>query len=201
MPPSPRSRSRRRRSKPRKRISPARCWSTIARRTCSTRARCPASASMRAETAHRAGVAQRDLATANLAQANAALRRSREVQSNATVTSPVNGFVVERNYDSGVDPRRQADRRRRRSARDEARSRRVGARGRPAARRHEGGGVRCRPSRARPSPASSPRSRRKSTSAIVTSRSTCACRTTAARCCPACMPPPASPKRRRRTSS
>ena len=57
-----------------------------------------------AETAHRAAVAQRDLATANLAQSNAALRRTREVQSNATVTSPVNGFVVERNYDSGSTP-------------------------------------------------------------------------------------------------
>ena len=57
-----------------------------------------------AETAHRAGVAQRDLATANLAQAEAALRRAREVQSNATVTSPVNGFVVERNYDAGSMP-------------------------------------------------------------------------------------------------
>ena len=39
--------------------------------------------------AHCAGVAQRDLATANLAQANATLRRSKEVQSNSTVTSPV----------------------------------------------------------------------------------------------------------------
>ena len=57
-----------------------------------------------ADTSHRAAVAQRDLATANLAQANAALRRTREVQSNATVTSPVNGFVVERNYDSGSIP-------------------------------------------------------------------------------------------------
>jgi RND family efflux transporter MFP subunit len=57
-----------------------------------------------AETAHRSGVAQRDLATANLAQANAALRRSREVQSNSTVTSPVNGYVVERNYDAGSTP-------------------------------------------------------------------------------------------------
>ena len=57
-----------------------------------------------AETAHRASVAQRDLATANLAQANAALRRSKEVQSNSTVTSPVNGFVVERNYDAGAMP-------------------------------------------------------------------------------------------------
>lgn len=57
-----------------------------------------------AETSHRASVAQRDLATANLAQANAALRRSREVQSNSTVTSPVTGFVVERNYDSGAMP-------------------------------------------------------------------------------------------------
>ena len=57
-----------------------------------------------AETAHRSSVAQRDLATANLAQANAALRRAREVQSNSTVTSPVNGFVVERNYDAGSTP-------------------------------------------------------------------------------------------------
>jgi RND family efflux transporter MFP subunit len=57
-----------------------------------------------ATTSHRAAVAQRDLATANLAQANAALRRARQVQSNATVTSPVNGFVVERNYDSGSIP-------------------------------------------------------------------------------------------------
>jgi HlyD family secretion protein len=57
-----------------------------------------------AETARRSGAAQRDLATANLAQANAALRRAREVQSNSTVTSPVNGFVVERNYDAGSTP-------------------------------------------------------------------------------------------------
>ncbi|HJU44924.1 MAG TPA: efflux RND transporter periplasmic adaptor subunit [Vicinamibacterales bacterium] len=57
-----------------------------------------------AETANRAAVAQRDLATANLAQANAALRRAREVQKNATITSPVTGFVVERNYDAGAMP-------------------------------------------------------------------------------------------------
>jgi len=57
-----------------------------------------------AETAHRASVAQRDLATANLAQANAALRRAREVQKNATITSPLTGYVVERNYDAGAMP-------------------------------------------------------------------------------------------------
>ena len=57
-----------------------------------------------ADTAHRASMAQRDLATANLAQANAALRRAREVQKNATVTSPLTGFVVERNYDAGAMP-------------------------------------------------------------------------------------------------
>jgi len=57
-----------------------------------------------ADTAHRASMAQRDLATANLAQANAALRRAREVQKNATITSPVTGFVVERNYDAGAMP-------------------------------------------------------------------------------------------------
>ena len=51
----------------------------------------------------------------------------------------------------GRDARRPADRRRRRPARDEARSRRLGARGRPPARRHEGGRSPCRPSPARPS--------------------------------------------------
>lgn len=57
-----------------------------------------------AQTLRRSAVAQRDLATANLAQADAALRRAREVQSNATITSPVNGYVVERNYDAGAIP-------------------------------------------------------------------------------------------------
>lgn len=57
-----------------------------------------------AQTAHRATIAQRALATANLAQANAALRRAREVQRNTTITSPVTGFVVERNYDAGAIP-------------------------------------------------------------------------------------------------
>jgi HlyD family secretion protein len=57
-----------------------------------------------AQTAHRSAVAQRDLAAANLAQADAALRRAREVQRNATITSPVTGFVVERNYDAGAIP-------------------------------------------------------------------------------------------------
>lgn len=57
-----------------------------------------------AETAHRASVAQRNLATANLAQANAALRRAREVQRNAIISSPVTGYVVERNYDAGAMP-------------------------------------------------------------------------------------------------
>lgn len=57
-----------------------------------------------AETAHRASSAQRDLATANLAQANATLRRTKEVQRDTTVTSPVNGYIVERNYDAGAIP-------------------------------------------------------------------------------------------------
>lgn len=57
-----------------------------------------------AQTAHRSATAQRDLATANLAQAEAALRRAREVQRNATITSPVTGYVVERNYDAGAMP-------------------------------------------------------------------------------------------------
>jgi RND family efflux transporter MFP subunit len=57
-----------------------------------------------AQTAHRSGKAQRDLAVANLAQAEAALRRAHEVQSNATITSPITGYVVERNYDAGSIP-------------------------------------------------------------------------------------------------
>jgi RND family efflux transporter MFP subunit len=57
-----------------------------------------------AQTARRAGTAQRDLAAANLAQAEAALRRSREVQRDATITAPVTGFIVERNYDPGAIP-------------------------------------------------------------------------------------------------
>lgn len=57
-----------------------------------------------AQTAHRSAAAQRDLATANLAQAQAAQRRAREIQSNATITSPVTGYVVERNYDAGAIP-------------------------------------------------------------------------------------------------
>lgn len=54
-----------------------------------------------ADTTHRASVAQRDLARATLAQAEAAARRAREVQRDATLTSPIDGVVVERNYDAG----------------------------------------------------------------------------------------------------
>ena len=57
-----------------------------------------------AQTARRSAVAQRDLAAANLAQTDAALRRARAVQRNATITSPVTGYVVERNYDAGAIP-------------------------------------------------------------------------------------------------
>ena len=54
-----------------------------------------------ADTATRASTAQRELAKANVAQAEAALRRAREVQRDTTLTSPVNGVIVERNYDAG----------------------------------------------------------------------------------------------------
>ena len=57
-----------------------------------------------AQTSHRASVAQRDLASANLAQAEASLRRAREVQRNTIVSSPVTGVVVERNYHPGAIP-------------------------------------------------------------------------------------------------
>jgi RND family efflux transporter MFP subunit len=54
-----------------------------------------------AETARRSSAAQRDLARANVAQAEAAFRRAREVQSDATLRSPISGVIVERNYDAG----------------------------------------------------------------------------------------------------
>ena len=54
-----------------------------------------------ADTAVRASTAQRELAKANVAQAEAALRRAGEVQRDTTLTSPINGVVVERNYDAG----------------------------------------------------------------------------------------------------
>jgi len=57
-----------------------------------------------AETANKAGVAQRELARASLAQAEAASRRAREVQRDTTLSSPVTGHVVERNYDPGAMP-------------------------------------------------------------------------------------------------
>lgn len=54
-----------------------------------------------ADTSRRAASAQRDLAKATVAQADAALRRAREVQRDTTLTSPIDGVVVERNYDAG----------------------------------------------------------------------------------------------------
>ena len=53
-----------------------------------------------ADTANRASTAQRDLARANLAQAEAAARRAREVQRDATLTSPIDGVIVERDRKS-----------------------------------------------------------------------------------------------------
>ena len=57
-----------------------------------------------AQTAHRSAVAQRDLAKASLAQAEATVRRAREVQRDASLRAPMAGFVVERNYDAGAIP-------------------------------------------------------------------------------------------------
>jgi cobalt-zinc-cadmium efflux system membrane fusion protein len=57
-----------------------------------------------AQTAHRSAVAQRDLARANHAQAQAAERRTREIQRDTTLVAPVAGFVVQRNYDPGAIP-------------------------------------------------------------------------------------------------
>lgn len=57
-----------------------------------------------AETASKAAAAQRDLARASLAQAQAAQRRAREVQRDTTLVAPVSGHVVARNYDPGALP-------------------------------------------------------------------------------------------------
>ena len=54
-----------------------------------------------AGTALRSASAQRDLARANLAQAEAALRHAREIVRDATLHSPISGVVVARNYDAG----------------------------------------------------------------------------------------------------
>ena len=49
----------------------------------------------------RASKAQRDLAAANVEQANAALRRAQEMQCDATLRAPVAGVIVARNLDAG----------------------------------------------------------------------------------------------------
>ena len=54
-----------------------------------------------ADTQGRAARAQRDLARATVAQAEAALRRAREVQRDTTLRAPVAGVIVARNYDAG----------------------------------------------------------------------------------------------------
>ena len=54
-----------------------------------------------AEMQWRASKAQRDLAAANVEQANAALRRAREMQRDGTLRSPVAGVIVARNLDAG----------------------------------------------------------------------------------------------------
>ena len=53
------------------------------------------------QTSRRSATAQRELAKANVAQAEAALRRARETQRDTTLTSPIDGVIVERNYDAG----------------------------------------------------------------------------------------------------
>ncbi len=154
-----------------------------------------------AQTAHRAAVAQRDLATANLAQANAALRRAREVQRDTTITSPVTGFVVERNYDAGAIPGDKpivvvADLREMKleAGVSEARSR-------TAAPGHEGGGRRAgEAGRDVLRPAGRDRAGSRRAQPPLQDRRARAERRDA-RCCRACMRLPASSKPRPRTRS
>jgi len=54
-----------------------------------------------AETTHRSATAQRDLARASLAQAEAADRRAAEILRDTTLRSPIEGVIVERNFDAG----------------------------------------------------------------------------------------------------
>jgi multidrug efflux pump subunit AcrA (membrane-fusion protein) len=49
----------------------------------------------------RSAQAQRDLAVANVAQADAALRRTRDAQRDATLRAPMAGLIVARNFDAG----------------------------------------------------------------------------------------------------
>ena len=86
------------------RRSPTPCSSSTAPASCSRRAPCRASGSTPPRRRTRRPLAQRELARASLAQADAALRRAREVQRDATLVSPVAGHVVERNYDPGAIP-------------------------------------------------------------------------------------------------
>ncbi len=100
----PRSRSPRPRSKPRKRRLANALLEFDRAKSLFEKGALPRQRLDGAQTAHRSAVAQRDLAAANLAQSEAALRRAREVLRNATITSPVTGYVVERNYDAGAMP-------------------------------------------------------------------------------------------------
>ncbi len=114
---------------------------TIARRTCSRRARCPASASRpltpRTGPPWRSAISPPPTWRRRTPRCGARAK----CRSNVTVTSPVTGFVVERNYDAGAIPGDLpivvvADLRQMKLAAgvDETR-------GGPAARRHEGGGA------------------------------------------------------------
>src|SRR5262249_10318989 len=54
------------------------------------------------DTSLRTAKAQRDLAEATAQQADASLRRAREVRRDATLVAPTSGVVVGRNFDSGA---------------------------------------------------------------------------------------------------
>ena len=132
--PWPRSRSRTPGSRAPKRRWPTRSSSTIAQDLFDAGA-LPRQRLDGAETAHRAATAQRELAKANLAQAEATLAAPAKCSATPPSPRPLTGFVVERNYDAGRHSRRSAGGRGGRPAAVEARGRRVGARSRPAASR------------------------------------------------------------------
>ena len=79
--------------------TPGRKWSGPA--ACTEKGAIPKQRLEAAEMQWRAAKAQRDLAAANVEQANAALRRARELQRDATLRTPVAGVIVARNFDAG----------------------------------------------------------------------------------------------------
>ncbi len=84
------------------RRSPTPSWNSIGRRTCSRKARSPSSGSTPPRRHCDPPRRPASLSAATLQQAEASLRRAKEVRRDATLTAPTAGVVVERNFDQGA---------------------------------------------------------------------------------------------------